>query len=140
MILFDLLFSLLVAYLFIYCVSQLFFYIKANDIEKYFEIHEKTRNIVADKKKLCVLIYASCKDKHLDALLNILNNQTYNKDYYEVHVAYKRDESDTSLERDFAMGARIHNIQNPDYFSKDKAVNLLLRKCFPKINSMLLYF
>ncbi len=132
MILFDLLFALLMAYLFIYCIYQLFFYIKANDIEKYFEIHEKTRNIVADKKRLCVLIYASCKDKHLDELLNILNNQSYNKDYYEVHVAYKRDESDTSLERDFALGARIHNIQNPDYFSKDKAVNLLLRKMLPE--------
>ena len=128
MILFNLFFIILLAYLFIYCIYQLFFFIKANDIEKYFEMHEKTRNIVADKKKLCVLIYASHKHKNLDRLLGILNNQTYPKDYYEVHVAYKRDESDNTNERDFALGARIHNIQNPDYFSKDRAVNLLVRK------------
>ena len=128
MIVFDTLFILLILYLFIYCIYQLFFYIKANDIDKYFEIHEKIRNIVNEKRKLCVLIYASAKDKGLDNLLGVLNNQSYDKEFYEVHVAYKKDETDTSFARDFALGARIHNIQNPDYFSKDKAVNLLLRK------------
>lgn len=128
MILFDVFFAFLTAYLFIYCIYQLFFFVKANDIEKYFEMHEKTRNIVMDKKKLCVLIYASQECRNLDSLLGILNNQSYGKEYYEVHVAYKRDESDTTTERDFALGARIHNIQNPDYFSKDKAVNLLVRR------------
>lgn len=128
MIVFDTLFILVILYLFIYCVYQLFFYVKANDIDKYFEMHEKTRSIVSSKKKLCVLIYASIKDKNLDRLLAVLNNQTYDKEYYEVHVAYKKDETDTTFARDFALGARIHNIQNPDYFSKDKAINLLTRK------------
>lgn len=128
MIVFDTLFILLILYLFIYCIYQLFFYIKANDIEKYFDIQEKIRNIVNSKKKLCVLIYASIKDKNLDKLLNKLNNQTYDRECYEVHVAYKKDENDTNFARDFAFGAKIHNIQNPDYFSKDKAINLLVRK------------
>ena len=91
-------------------------------------MHEKTRSIVIDKRKLCVIIYATNKDKKLDNLLGVLNNQTYSKEFYEVHVAYQKDENDTSPSRDFALGARIHNIQNPDYFSKDKAVNLLVQK------------
>ncbi len=128
MIVFDTLFILLIIYLFIYCIYQLFFYIKANGINRFFDIQEKTRSIVIEKNKLCVIIYATHKDKNLDKLLEVLNNQTYLKDNYEVHVAYQKDESDTSIARDFALGARIHNIQNPDFFSKDKAVNLLIQK------------
>ena len=92
MIVFDTLFVLLTVYLFVYCIYQLFFFIKANDIEKYFEMHEKTRSIVIDKRKLCVIIYATNKDKKLDNLLGVLNNQTYSKEFYEVHVAYQKDE------------------------------------------------
>lgn len=132
MIVFDTLFSLLIIYLFIYCIYQLFFFIKANDIEKYFEIHEKTRSIVIEKNRLCVIIYATHKNKNLDKLLNVLNNQSYPKENYEVHVAYKKEENDTTLNRDFALGARIHNIQNPDYFSKDRAINLLINKILPE--------
>ena len=132
MIVFDTLFSLLIIYLFIYCIYQLFFFIKANDIEKYFEMHEKTRSIVLEKNKLCVIIYATHKNKNLDKLLNVLNNQSYPKENYEVHVAFQKEENDTTLNRDFALGARIHNIQNPDYYSKDRAINLLINKMLPE--------
>ena len=128
MIVFDTLFVLLIVYLFIYCAYQLFFYIKANDIEKYFEMHEKTRSIVLDKRKICVIIWASAKEKNLEKLLSVLNNQTYSKDNYEVHVVYQKEENDTTAAKDYMLGAQIHNIQNPDYFSKDKAVNLLVQK------------
>ena len=128
MIVFDTIFALVTIYIFIYCAYQLFFLIKAKDIEHYFEIQEKTRSIAVEKNKLCVIIYASQKDKNLERLLNILNNQSYKKEYYEVHVAYQREETDTSLVKDSICGAFIHNIQNSDYFSKDKAINLLLEK------------
>ena len=128
MIVFDILFILLIIYLFAYCVYQLFFFLKASDIEKYFEMQEKTRNIVIEKRKLCVIIWATIKDKNLDKLLSVLNSQSYAKENYEVHVVYQKDENDTSISRDFAFGAQIHNIQNPDYFSKDKAVNLFVQK------------
>ena len=132
MIIFDTIFILLIIYLFIYCAYQLFFYIKAKNIAQYFEISEKTRNLSLEKNKLCVMIYATHKDKNLDKLLQILNNQSYDKENYEVHVAYQREENDTTMVRDFALGARIHNIQNPDYFSKDKALNLLIQKMIPE--------
>ncbi len=128
MIVFDTIFALVTIYIFIYCAYQLFFLIKAKDIEHYFEMQEKTRSIAVEKNKLCVIIYASQKDKNLERLLNILNNQSYKKEYYEVHVAYQREETDTSSIKDFMCGAFIHNIQNSDYFSKDKAINLLLEK------------
>ena len=132
MIIFDTIFALLIIYLFIYCIYQLFFYIKAKNIAQYFEMNEKTRKLLLDKNKLCVMIYATHKDKNLDKLLDVLNNQSYSKEDYEVHVAYQREENDSSLMRDFAFGAQIHNIQNPDYFSKDKALNLLIQKMVPE--------
>lgn len=128
MIVFDTLFILLIIYLFIYCAYQLFFFVKAKNIDKYFEMHEKTRSIVIDKRKICVVIWATCKDKNLDKLLNVLNTQSYSKENYEVHVVYQKEENDQTPMRDFALGARIHNIQNPDYFSKEKAVNLFIQK------------
>ena len=131
MIIIKLLFALLIVYLFIYSAYQLFLYVKARDISLFFEMLEKTRNLALEKNKLCVIIYATHKDKNLDRLLGVLNNQSYSKENYEVHVAYQREETDTSAVRDFAMGARIHNIQNPDYFSKDKAINLLIHKMIP---------
>ena len=131
MIVFDVIFAIIIIYLFVYCIYQLFFFIKANNIEEYFKMQEKTRSINIDKKKLCVIIYATNKDKNLDRLLSILNNQSYSKDDYEVHVVFQKDENDNSPTRDFALGARIHNIQNPDYFSKDKAVNLFIQKMIP---------
>jgi hypothetical protein len=83
MIVFDTLFILLIIYLFIYCAYQLFFFIKARNIEKYFEMQEKTRNIVIEKRKLCVVIWATSKDKNLDKLLSTLNMQSYAKENYE---------------------------------------------------------
>ena len=132
MIVFDILFIALIVYLFVYCIYQLFFFIKANHIEKFFEMHEHSRSVTLRQNNLCVIIYATNKDKNLDKLLSVLNSQTYSKENYDVHVVYQRDESDTSILRDFALGARIHNIQNPDYFSKDKAINLFVQKLIPE--------
>ena len=128
MVVLDILFIAIIVYLFVYCIYRLFFYIKAKDIENFFEINEKTRNFLFEKNKLCVIIYATQKEKNLDKLLNVLNNQSYSKEHYEVHVVYKRDEDDRTQEREFALGAIIHNIKNPDYFSQDKAINLVVHK------------
>ena len=132
MIVFDILFIALIIYLFVYCIYQLFFFLKANHIEKFFELHEHSRSIAIRQNNLCVIIYVTNKDKNLDKLLAVLNSQSYPKENYDVHVVYQRDESDTSILRDFALGARIHNIQNPDYFSKDKAINLFIQKMIPE--------
>ena len=134
MILFDVLFAIIIIYLFIYCIYQLFFYIKARNLDNFAYEQEINRSKVTENKKLCVLIYATSRDKNLDKLLASLNNQDYSKDNYEVHVAFQKDINDTNAERDFALGARIHNIQNPDFFSKDKALNLLIQKLLPKKN------
>ena len=128
MIVFDTLFALLTIYLFIYCIYRMFFCIKARNVNKYFEMQEKTRSIIVEKRKLCIIIFATHRDKNLDKLLDVLNNQTYSKENYQVHVVYQKDEGDSEPIRDFAYGAQIHNIQNPDYFSKDKALNLFVQK------------
>ncbi len=132
MIVADILFIVLFVYLLIYGFYRLSFFIKAKDIDKYFEINEKTRSINLDKKRLCVIVYANLSDKNLDKLLDILNNQTYDKEDYEVHVVFEKAQNDTTPDRDFAMGAKFHNIKNPDFFSKDKAINLLVNKFIPE--------
>ena len=132
MILLDILFSIIIIYLFIYCIYQLFFYIKARNIEAYAFEQETNRSKVTENKKFCILIYATNKDKNLDKLLASLNNQHYDKENYEVHCVFQREENDSTPARDFALGARIHNIQNPDYFSKDKALNLFIQKILPE--------
>ena len=128
MIVFDILFACLIIYLLLYCIYQLFFYLKARDVEEYFDLQEKTRSTVIEENKFCILIYATNKNKNLDKLLGVLNNQSYNKENYEVHVAYQVEEKEPNTLREYALGAYIHNIQNSDYFSKDKAINLLLEK------------
>ncbi|MBQ2983842.1 MAG: hypothetical protein IJD57_03515 [Candidatus Gastranaerophilales bacterium] len=128
MIVFDTLFIILIIYIFIYCVYQLFFSIGAKKLDIYFNELEKSRCEAKDEKNLCVVIFANYKNKNLDNLLSALNTQTYTKEKYQVHVVYQKDENDTSISRDFAYGAQIHNIQNPDYFSTDKAMNLFLDK------------
>ena len=111
---------------------QLFFSIGAKKLDIYFNELEKSRCEAKDEKNLCVVIFANYKNKNLDNLLSALNTQTYTKEKYQVHVVYQKEENDATASRDFALGARIHNIQNPDYFSKDKAVNLFLQKMIEK--------
>ncbi len=131
MIIFDVLFVVIIIYLFIYCIYQLFFYIKARNLESYAYEQELNRSKITENKKFCILIYATNKDRNLDNLLISLNNQDYEKENYEVHVVFQRDEKDGSIARDFAYGAKIHNIENPDYFSKDRALNLIIQKLTP---------
>lgn len=126
MIVFDILFILLLLYIFIYCIYQLFFYVKAKDIDKYFEYLENSRNLVVVQNKLCIILFATHKDKKLDNLLISLNNQSYLKDLYEIHVAYQRLENDTSIQRDIAYGAYIHEYAVNDFPTKDRCINELL--------------
>jgi len=126
MIVFDILFILLVLYIFAYCIYQLFFFIKARDIDKYFEYLENSRNLVVVQNKLIIILFATHKDKKLDNLLIALNNQTYSKNLYEIHVAYQRLENDTTPKRDIAYGAYIHEYNAEDYRTKDRCVNELV--------------
>ena len=52
MIVFDILFILLVLYIFVYCIYKLFFYVKAKDIDKYLEFLENSRNLVVTQNKI----------------------------------------------------------------------------------------
>ena len=60
-------------------------------------------------------------------MLKVLDNQTYSRQNYEVHVVFKRDKENVSVP-EFAYGAQIHIIENPEYFSKDKSLSLIVQK------------
>ncbi len=80
------------------------------------------------KNKLCVIIWADDKNKNLFGLLDSLNNQTYLKENYDVNVIYKNSAREKTQVPDFAHGARIHSIENPEFFSKNKAITTFLER------------
>ena len=75
MLLFDILFAITIIYLFSYCVYQLFFYIKARNIENFAYVQEINRSKVVNNKNLCVLIYATNKDKNLDFFIKLRSSR-----------------------------------------------------------------
>ncbi len=97
----------------------------------------KTKEFVSDTKmllesgsslnNLCVIIWADSSNKYLYDLLKILDNQTYPHENYEVHVIFKRDKENVSIP-EMIYGSQVHIIENPEYFSKDKAVSLFVEK------------
>lgn len=134
MIVFDIISAFLIIYLLLYCIYRLVFFIKAKNIESFFEEQESKRSTVSALRKICVLIYTQGKSKNLNKLLEVLANQSYDKENYEVHVAFKKEENDPLPSAEFGYGAVIHYIENPDYFTKDKAINLLIEKMIPEKN------
>lgn len=128
MMLFDFLFVVIGLYLLIYCIYQLFFSIKANKIEEYFEIQEKTRSVSINKNRLCVIVYVTDNDK-ADNLFNSLLNQTYDKENYDIQAVYQKT---ANIEKQFPHGVKVYNIQDEEYYTKDKAVNKFLDEILPE--------
>ena len=84
------------------------------------------------ENRLCVVIWASSKHKKLEELLESLNNQTYSKQNYSVHVIAQREKDSVNFLPECVHGAIIHYIENPEYFSKDKAVSMFVEKLLPE--------
>lgn len=116
------------AYLIIYSIYFLTFVIKSFQAKRFLKIQENKLILNEAQNKLCVIIWASEKNKNLYKLLEVLNNQTYSKSNYEVHVMYKNTSKMKTTVPDFAHGARIHNIENPEYAGKDRAITMFLEK------------
>lgn len=84
------------------------------------------------ENKLCVVIWANSKHKKLKNLLESLNNQTYSKQNYSVHVVAQREKNSTNYLPECVYGAIVHYIENPEYFSKDKALTVFIEKLIPE--------
>ena len=89
---------------------------------------EKLKNGELNKNKLCVIIFANSKSKRLEPLLQALNDQTYNKENYSVHCVFAKDSNSLLYTPDCIAGAQIHCIENPEFFKKNKALNLFIEK------------
>lgn len=84
------------------------------------------------ENKLCVVIWANSKHKRLEDLLKSLNSQTYPKQNYSVHVIVQREKDSVNFLPECVYGAIIHYIENPEYFSKDKAVSMFVERLLPE--------
>ncbi|MCD8024250.1 MAG: hypothetical protein LUE64_01815 [Candidatus Gastranaerophilales bacterium] len=80
------------------------------------------------KNRICVIIFANSKSKRLEPLLQAVNNQTYDKQNYSCQVVFAKDSNSLMYTPDCMAGAQIHCIENPEYFTKNKALNLFTEK------------
>jgi len=123
----NLIFSVIFIYLLIYSIYLLTLNIKSFSAKKFFKEKELYKE-EKDTKRYCVVVLAKNKDKKALNILQSLNIQEYPKELYEVHmISTIKDENAVKLP-DFASGARIHQIENPDFFSKDKALSIFAEK------------
>lgn len=122
----SILFSLFV-YIVIYSIYTLTLNIKAFSAKEYVGDTKMLLESSGALNSLCVVIWATSSDKRLYDLLKVLDCQTFPKSNYEVHVIFKRDKENISIP-EMVYGAQIHVIENPDFFSKDKAVSLFVEK------------
>lgn len=120
------LFTLFV-YIIIYSIYTLTLNIKAFGAKQYIQDSKMLLDSSNAQNNLCVLVWADSSNKNLYDLLKILDNQTLNRMNYEVHVVFKKDGESAPLASS-VYGAQIHIIENPDYFSKDKALSLFVNK------------
>jgi|GEM_PF-1492746 len=119
---------LIFLYLIVYSIYFLTFVIKSFSAKKYIEEQYEELSAATAKNRLCVMIWADDKNKNLFGLLDSLNKQTYAKENYDVHVIYKNSAREKTQIPDFAHGARIHSIENPEFFSKNKAITTFLER------------
>ena len=119
---------LILIYLAVYALYFLTFIVKSFNSKKFLKEQEAKLLLNTAQNNLCVIIWASDKNKNLYELLKILNNQTYPKSNYEVHVMYKNSAKNKTVVPDFAHGARIHSIENPEYYQKDRALSMFVEK------------
>ena len=108
---------LIFLYLITYGLYLLTINLKALFSSGRFLVENSPEHFTAEKEnKFCVIIYANSKTKHLEHILNNLNNQTYDKKNYSVHVIFAKDSNSLLYTPDFMAGAMIHCIENSEYF------------------------
>ena len=127
MLIINLILFLLFVYIAIYSIYTLTLNIKAFSAHDYVSDTKMLLESGGSLNNLCVIIWADSSSKRLYDLLKILDNQTFPRQNYEVHVVFKRDRENVTIP-EFVWGAQVHVIENPEYFSKDKAISLFVQK------------
>ncbi len=127
MVILNFIVVILFLYLLVYSIYLLTLNLKSFKAQDYIEEQIKLNNSLKVQNKLCVIVWAN-KTHEVFEVLKALNSQTYSRENYDVHlISICTDKALTRLP-DFAHGARIHTIENPNYFSKDKAVSIFVEK------------
>jgi len=125
---------ILFIYLIVYCIYLLTMNIKSFSSKDFLNEQKYNQQMNLSQNRLCVIVWASSKHKYLHELLHSLNVQTYPSTHFEVHVILVRDSENVPLLPDNSHMAHIHNIENPDFFSQDKAVTTFIERLIPENN------
>ncbi len=123
---------LLFLYLILYCIYLFTLNFKAFWRKGFLKNEHYMQQMNLKENKLCVAIWANSKHKRLEDLLKALNNQTYSKQNYSVHVVVQREKDSVNFLPECIYGAIIHYIENPEFFSKDKALSVFVEKLLPE--------
>ncbi len=127
MVILNFIVVILFLYLLVYSIYLLTLNLKSFKAKDYIEEQERLNDSIKVQNKLCVIVWAN-KTHEIFEILHALNSQTYSRENYDVHlISICSDKTLTRLP-DFAHGARIHTIENPNYFSKDKAISVFVEK------------
>ena len=99
-------------YLIIYSIYTLTLNLKAFGAGEFVSDTKMLLESGGSLNNLCVIIWADSSSKRLYDLLRVLDNQTFPKENYEVHVIFKKDKENISIP-EFVYGAQVHIIENP---------------------------
>lgn len=119
--------SILFIYLLIYSIYLLTLNIKSFGAQKFFEEDENLDNN-EEKKNFCVIVWTNEKDKNPNRIIYSLNAQDYPKEFYNIHMVNVYDDENHKRLNPVGGNIQIHQIDNPEFFSKDKAISLLVEK------------
>lgn len=128
----NLILIVLFVYLIIYCIYLLTLNIKSFGAKDFLTEQKYNQQMNLTQNNLCVIIWATSKNKYLHELLAALSSQSYPSTHYEVHVILQRDNESMPTFSEGAYRAQIHNIENPDFFSQDKAVTTFIERLIPE--------
>ena len=132
MLIINFILFLLFLYLIFYCIYLFTLNFKAFWRKGFLKNEHYMQQMNLKENKLCVIIWANYKHKKLRELLESLNNQTYSKQNYSVHVVVQREKDSVNFLPECVYGAIIHYIENPEFFSKDKAISVFVEKLLPE--------
>ncbi len=128
MFLLNLLVSILFIYLLIYSIYLLTLNIKSFSAHKFFQENAPDAEAHKDNKKFCIIVWVKDKDKNPNKIVHSLNSQDYPKELFDVNII--NSQSDDNHKRITLTGENvyIHQVDNPEFFSKDRAVSIFVEK------------
>ena len=128
MFLLNLITVILFVYLLIYSIYLLTLNIKSFGAKNFFKKDEENQDIKENNRKYCVIVWTKEKDRNPEKILYSLEAQDYNKELFDIHMINIYDNDNHRRINKSAENLQIHQVTNPEFYSKDKAISMFVEK------------